>query len=194
MSTHVITGKVRLSYANLFTPRQNDDGTEGKYGVMLLIPKSDKTTLTNIKKAIEAAKEDGRTRLWSGKIPSNLKLPVRDGDEEHPEDTTYEGMYFMNVSAKTKPGVAKLAGKREDGTPILETVTDSTQVYSGCYAKVSINFFAYQNSGNKGISAGLNNVVKVADGEMLGGRARVEDEFAAVDFGDIDFEDEEELF
>lgn len=189
-ATKVITGKVRLSYVHVFQP-QSIDGGEEKYSTSILIPKEDKETLRKIKTAIEAAKELGKSQ-WGGKIPANLKLPLRDGDEERPDDEAYAGHYFINASSKTKPGIAKPIGKTPDGKTKFEEITDSTEVYSGCYARVSINFYPFNKNGNRGIAVGLNNIVKVQDGEPLGGRARLEDEFAEIEFDDV-LEDDDDF-
>ncbi len=177
--TKVITGKVRLSYAHLFKPQAIDEGQEPKYSVCLLIPKSDKKTLKKIKNAIEAAKQAGAPK-WGGKIPANLKMPLRDGDEERSDQPEYAGHYFINANSKLKPGVVD----RD-----LNEILDSTEVYSGCYARASINFFGYNTAGNRGIGCGLNNIQKVADGDYLGGRSRAEDDFDVFE----DDEDEEDL-
>jgi len=175
--TKVITGKVRLSYAHLFKPVAISEGQEPKYSVCLLIPKSDKETLRKIKAAVEAAKQAG-INLWGGKIPATLKTPLRDGDVERPDQPEYAGMYFVNANSKQKPGVVD---KR------VQPILDSTEVYSGCYARASINFFPYNQAGNRGIGCGLNNIQKLADGDYLGGRSRAEDDFDAV--GDDDEDD-----
>lgn len=189
-TTKVLTGKVRLSYANIFQPKAIDGGDE-KYGASILIPKNDKETLKKIKVAVEAAKEIGKSSKWGGKIPANCKLPLRDGDEERPDDEAYAGHYFLNASSNTKPGIAKPIGKGPDGKIKFQEITDSTEVYSGCYAKVSINFYPFAVKGSNGVAAGLNNVVKVQDGEFLGGRANLSDEFADEDF-DL-YEDDEDF-
>lgn len=189
-ATKVITGKVRLSYVHVFQP-QSINGGEEKYSTSILIPKEDKETLRKIKTAIEAAKELGKSQ-WGGKIPANLKLPLRDGDEERPDDEAYAGHYFINASSKTKPGIAKPIGKTPDGKTKFEEITDSTEVYSGCYARISINFYPFNKNGNRGIAVGLNNIVKVQDGEPLGGRARLEDEFAEIEFDDV-LEDDDDF-
>lgn len=189
-ATKVITGKVRLSYVHLFNPQTTDDGSE-KYSTAILIPKSDKETLRKIKAAVDAAVELGKSK-WGGKIPPNLKKPLRDGDEERPDDEAYAGHYFLNASSTNKPGIAKPIGKGPDGKTKFQEITDSTEVYSGCYAKVSLNFYPFDKKGNRGVAAGLNNVVKVQDGEFLGGRASVNDEFADEDFDvDVDGDDED---
>jgi hypothetical protein len=190
-ATKVITGKVRLSYTHIFEP-QSIDGNDEKYSTAILIPKSDKETLRKIKAATDAAKELGKSK-WNGKIPANCKTPLRDGDEERPDDEAYAGHYFLNASSKNKPGIAKPIGKGADGKTKFQEITDTTEVYSGCYAKVSLNFYPFDAKGNRGVAAGLNNVVKVQDGDFLGGRASVNDDFAEEEFDDDVDEDEDFL-
>jgi hypothetical protein len=190
-STKVITGKVRLSYCHVFEPQSIDGGDE-KYSTAILIPKSDKETLRKIKAAVEAAKELGKSK-WGGKVPANCKTPLRDGDEERPDDEAYAGHYFLNASSKNKPGIAKPIGKDASGKTKFQEITDTTEVYSGCYAKVSLNFYPFDAKGNRGVAAGLNNVVKVQDGDFLGGRSNVNDDFAGEDFDDIGGDDEDFL-
>jgi hypothetical protein len=166
--TKVITGKCRLSFVNIFKPVVGMDGGEPKYSVCLLIPKTDKATVKKIKDAVEAAKADGIS-LWGGKVPGNLKTPLRDGDAERADRPEYAGMYFMNVSSKKKPGVVD--ANRND-------IDDESEVYSGCYGRASINFYAYSNR-SKGVGAGLNNIQKIADGERFGGGANPSDDFSS---------------
>ena len=166
-ATKVTTGEVRFSYAHVFEPA-SIEGSEPKYSVSILIDKEDKKTLARVKKAIEAAKQAG-TAKFGGKIPANLKLPLRDGDAEREDDEVYAGKYFINANCKTKPGLID-----KSGNPII----DSTEFYSGCYGHASITFYAFNTSGNKGIACGLNNIMKTRDGEALGGRAKAEDDFA----------------
>lgn len=163
----VITGKVRFSYVHVFKPWAGNEGQEPKYSVCVLIPKSDKKTLEKIQKAIEEAKQEGK-EVWGGKIPAKISTPLRDGDEERPDQPEFRGHYFFNANSKYKPG---LVDKNLD--PIL----DESEFYSGCYGRVSVNFYPYNVSGNRGIAAGLNNIQKLADGEPLGGRTRPEDDF-----------------
>ena len=166
--TKVITGIVRLSYANVWEPKSVNGGKE-KYSVSIIIPKEDKKTLDEIKKAIDAAIEGGKGK-FGGKIPSkaSLKTPLRDGDIDRPEDEAYKNSYFINANSITPPQVVDKNVK-----PILE----HSEIYSGVYARVSINFYAFNSSGNKGIACGLGNIQKIRDGEPLGGRTNAEDEF-----------------
>ncbi len=177
IDTKVVTGKVRFSYANVWEPKSINDGEE-KYSVSLIIPKGDKKTIKDIEKAVEAAKKAGMPK-FGGKIPSNLKMPLRDGDIDREEDENYADSYFINANCKTKPGIVD-----KKGQPII----DSTEFYSGCYGYASITFYAFNSKGNKGIACGLNNLMKIEDGEPLGGRSRAEDDFAdLIDDDDDDF-------
>lgn len=167
--TKVTTGKVRLSYIHLFEPYAMD-GQEPKYSTSVLIPKTDKETLMAIKEAIEQVKKEGAAK-WGGKVPPNLKTPLRDGDAERPDDEAYANCFFLNANSKNKPGVVD---------QYVQPVLDATEVYSGCYGRLTLNFYPYSASGNKGIACGLGNVQKLEDGEPLGGFTRAEDDFEAV--------------
>lgn len=168
-STKVVTGKVRFCYVNVFEPTAMNEGDTPKYNICILIPKDDAKTLDKINKAIEAAKQAGKAKLAdkNGKIPSNLKLPLRDGDDERGDDPAFEGMYFINANSQRKPSIVD-----KDLNPIME----KEEFYSGCYGRASINFYAF-NVSSKGIAAGLNNLQKLEDGEMLAGGSTAEEDF-----------------
>lgn len=172
--TKVITGKARFSYANVWEPKSINGGDE-KYSVSIIISKDDTKTINDIKAAIEAAKQEGKAK-FGGKIPANLKLPLRDGDIDRPDDEAYKNSYFINANSKDKPQIVDKNVK-----PIL----DQSEVYSGCYGRASITLFAFNTNGNKGIACGLGNLQKLSDGEPLSGRSRAEDEFSS--FEDEDF-------
>jgi hypothetical protein len=174
-ATKVITGKVRMSYANLFKARAQEAGQEPKYSVCLLIPKSDVDGVAKVKAAIEAAKAKG-AEMWGGKVPAGLKLPLRDGDTER-DSPEYKGHWFVNTNSKQKPGVV---GTERDIDGKLIPL-DEADVYSGCYGRVSLNFFPYNTKGNKGVGAGLQNVQKVGDGEPLSGRSHASEDFTDSD-------------
>ena len=164
----------RISFANIWEPKAINGGDE-KYSVSCLIPKSDKKTLARIQKAVEAAKEDGKSRKWGGKIPPNLKLPLRDGDIDRPDDENYEDCFFLNASSKDAPQVVD-----RKVNPIL----DPMMVYSGCYCNVSVNFYAFNANGNRGVAAGLGNIQFVRDGERLSGKASADADFDALEDDD----------
>jgi len=180
--TKVITSLVRLSYANIFEPR-SINGSDPKYSVSLIIPKSDKQMIEVIEKAIENAKERDKGK-WNGKIPANLKLPLRDGDEERPEDEAYANSYFINANSTKPPAVVGLEKDKATGKAIRLT---EEEVYSGCYARVSIDFYGYNAAGNRGIACGLGNVQKIEDGERLGGGSTAEEDF---EFEEVDVDED----
>jgi hypothetical protein len=185
IATKMTTGKVRLSYAHIWESKADDYGNLW-YSTAILIPKEDKATLNKYKAIIEALKEQAKAK-YGGKLPKDFHTPLRDGDEEADEKgEAYLGHYFFNAKSKNKPGIAKPVGKNSEGKTKFQEITDTTEVYSGCYAKVSVNFYLFEAKGNKGIAAGLNNIVKVQDGEPLGGgRASVDSDFADEDFDDV---------
>ena len=104
MSATKVVIPCRISFANIFEPKSINGG-DAKYSVSCLIPKADKKTLLAIHKAVEAAKEDGKTRKWGGKIPPNLKMPLRDGDIDRPDDENYQEHFFLNATSKDAPQV-----------------------------------------------------------------------------------------
>ena len=169
--TKIITGICRLSYANIWQAKSINGGTP-KFSTSVLIPKSDTVTVARVKKAIQAAYEEGEGKLkGNGKsVPplATLKTPMRDGDVERPDDPAYEGHWFVNANSGTAPGVVDI-----NRQPIIDT----SEIYSGVYARVSLSFYAFNSNGNKGIACGLQNIQKVRDGESLGGRTKAEDDF-----------------
>ena len=178
--TKVITGpRTRWSYANVWDPKSINGGAP-KYSVSLIIPKSDTKTVEKINAAIQAAYEEGQSKLkGNGKsVPalSIIKTPLRDGDLERPDDEAYKNSYFINANSANAPGIVDA-----DRIPILER----SEVYSGVYGRASINLYAFNTNGNKGIACGLNNLQKISDGEPLGGRSRAEDDFATDDEDDF---------
>ena len=174
--TKVITGKnTRLSYFHGWEPTSINGGPE-RYSVSVLIPKDDKETVKAINDAVDVAIEEGIAK-FGGKKPNKaaIKLPLRDGDTER-EDEAYAGHWFINANSKTAPQIVDKAVK-----PIL----DRDEVYSGCYARVSLNFYAFNSNGNKGIACGLGNIQKIRDGEPLGGRSCATDDFSTEEDDDF---------
>lgn len=171
LNTKVITGKARFSYLHVWEPTAISEGGEKKYSVSLIIPKSDTKTVEAIKAAIQNALKAGVGK-FGGKIPPVYKNPLRDGDAERPEDEAYKGCYFINANCKTKPGVVNAMRK---------PIENEEELYSGCYGYASITFYAFNTNGNKGVACGLNNLMKVADGDPLGGRSTAENDFANIE-------------
>ena len=176
MATKVITGvNTRWSYANVWEPKAMEGG-KPKFSVSLIIPKSDTMTVGKIKAAIEEAYRDGQSKLKGNakSVPalSTLRTPLRDGDLERPDDPAYANAHFVNANSDIAPGIVD-ADKNQ--------ILNRAEVYSGCYGRASINFYAYNANGNRGIACGLNNLQKIKDGEPLGSRASAESDFATAD-------------
>jgi hypothetical protein len=174
--TKVVTGEVRLSYANVWEPKSINGGKE-RYSVSVIIPKSAQRTIEKIEKAVDAAIEEGLSK-FNGKKPNKkaIKLPLRDGDTEK-DDPAYADSYFLNANSMTAP---QIVDKN------VEPILDRSEVYSGIYARVSLNFYTYNVNGNKGVAVGLGNIQKLKDGQPLGNRSTAVDDFDAIDNDDDD--------
>lgn len=171
-TTKVVTGKVRFSYCHVFEPSAISEGADKKYSVSLIIPKKDTATVEKLKAAIKMAFEEGKAK-FGGKLPSTWKNPLRDGDEERPDDESYAKAYFINANSKRRPGIVD-----ENRNEII----DAEEFYSGCFGRASINFYAFNFNGTKGVAAGLQNLQKLADGDRLGGGvSSPEDDFSDTD-------------
>ena len=146
----------RFSYLHCWEP-DSVNGGDPKYSVSAIIPKSDTKTINAIKAAIEQAKKDSVSK-WGGKVPANLKLPLRDGDIDRPDDEAYAGCYFFNANSRQAPQVVDSK---------VQPILDQSEVYSGCYGKISVTFYGYNSNGNRGIAAGLGNIQKLKDGKLI---------------------------
>ena len=165
--TKVVTGECRFSYANLWEAKAMDEKSKPKYSVSLIIPKSDTKTIEKVKAAIQAAYDEGKSKLSNGKsVPSlnSIKTPLRDGDIDRPDDEAYANSYFINANSLLAPGIVDA-----DRQPILE--------HSGIYGRASITFYAFNTKTSRGIACGLQNVQKLRDGDPLGGHSSAEEDF-----------------
>lgn len=176
---------VRFSYAYLFEARESDDADEDTgekkkfFSTMVLIPKEDKAAIAkinNIVNAIVAEKFKGKT--------ANLKLPLRDGDEEFDEKGDYvKGHFFFNCKSKVKPGV--VGTEVNDLTNKLEPLSPD-EFKSGDFGRISVNFYSYEGKKSKGVAVGLGNVQKLKDGESLGSSRSADEDFGALAKGFAD--------
>lgn len=161
----------RLSFVHVLDVDKN-----GMYSCALLVPRTDTKTLADINKAVDAAIEDGKSKLGdkNGKVNKRmLKLPLRDADLEEKTYDGYKGMMYFNAKNKYRPQVVDLH---------LQPIDDETEIYSGCHCRVIINFYAFSRDGNRGVAASLGNIQKVSDDDRLGGnRACATDDFDAED-------------
>lgn len=168
----ITTGKVRLSFCHIWQPQTPQNGGEPKYSVTILIPKSDVATINALYAEMEQAKQAGVSNAWGGTMPPIVKIPLYDGDGVRPSGEPFgpecKGHMVITASSKTQPQVVDLN---------VQPILNQAEVYSGCYGRVNLNFFAYNQAGNRGIGCGLNCIQKVADGEPLSGGVSVQEAF-----------------
>ncbi|MGL5314857.1 MAG: DUF2815 family protein [Peptostreptococcaceae bacterium] len=169
----IITGKVRANYPNIFTPVKLEEDQEAKYSITILIPKTDIQTLEAINTKIYKTK----LQLFEkyNNIPDNIKSPLRDGDIEKPDNEAYRNHYFINTSSKFKPGIVDQK---------LNPITNPNEIYAGCYIRASLNLYPYYNNGMCGVGCGVNNIQKIADGEIINTKPRPEDDFSVINLED----------
>lgn len=171
----ITTGKVRASYVNVFQPKVPKNGGEPKYTLTLLIPKTDTATLNSIYAEIEKAKLEGAQKVFNGAVPPMCKTTLYDGDGYQPSGEAFgeecRGHMVLRTSSTARPLTVGLD---------MQEILNPADVYSGCYVRANINFYAYNNEGNKGIACGLNAVQKIGDGEPLTARVSAEEAFGGI--------------
>ena len=179
MGRQVMTPVFRASYAHVFTPKE-DLGGKLKYSVAMLFDKSE--DLSELKAIVKEAINE----KWGGKPPKGLKSPFKDGDaNDNEKGDDYKNKIYINASSVTKPGVVDSQ---------VNAILDTTEFYSGCYARATVNAYAYDVKVNKGVAFGLRNIQKIKDGEPLGGRNKAEHDFSAIPQSDQPQEDNSSLF
>ncbi len=173
----ITIGPVRFSYLHAFEAVAIEEGQTKKFSVSAIIPKSDKAVLKAIATAIEAAKQSGKDSKFAGKIPANLKLPLRDGDTERPEDEAYKAAMFLNAHATTRPGIVDAA---------RNPIVDQSALVSGDYGYLNVTFYPFNLGGSKGVAVGFNHLMKTKDGEPLSARISADAAFEDIDLsGDL---------
>lgn len=169
---NLVTGKIRFSYVNVFSPRVTPNGDE-KYSVTILIPKNDVDTYQKIIEGINKCLQENLSNVFGGVMPSNPKLPIHDGDGlrqgGEPYGAECKSHWVITANSNSAPEIVDA-----NCNPIIS----KNEFYSGCYGRASLRFYAYNQNGNKGIGCGLGNVQKLEDGQPLDGRTT-----AAEDFG-----------
>lgn len=167
-TTNVTTGEVRLSFVHLFKPYAFQPGQDEKFSTTILLPKTDTATKQRIDAAIAAAKQKGATGSWNGVVPPVVPDPIWDGDGVKQDGTPFgpeckgHWVFTARSSADYPPEVVDRMGN-----PII----NQTDIYSGCYARVNVEFWPYNFNGKKGVGCSLGPVQKLRDGEALGGSA-----------------------
>lgn len=166
----ITTGVARASFAHVYQPAAPQGGGEPKYQITLLIPKSDMSTLNLLTAEIEQVKQSNAQQF--GGQTAGLKIPLYDGDGVMPNGGAWgeecRGHMVLRASSKDQPAIVDTN---------VQPLLSPNAVYSGCYVRASVNFYAYNQPMNKGIGCGLNAVQKIADGEPLANRVSPEEAF-----------------
>lgn len=180
-----------MNFVRVFEPEAFNGG-DPKYSVVLSFEQSNTALVEKIRSAIQECVEKAKAQ-HGGKLPKGFKVvDLKDGDTDYETDG-FAGMFTLKASSAYKPEVVKKA--KVMGKSQMVPITDEEEFYSGCYGFASVSFFAYDNGVSKGVTCGLNSLLKSRDGEKLGGGGGS----AATDFaGVIDdiedpFEDEDDV-
>lgn len=190
--TKCTIGEVRMNFARVFKPEAIDDKSEPKYSIVLTFPKTDTALYNKIEAAIEECKKKAVAK-FGGVLPKKFNvIEIQDG-ADWDEKFNLEDQWVIKASSAYKPEVVKKA--KVMGKVQLVPITDEEEFYSGCYGYAAVAFYAYDTDRSKGITCGLNSLLKSRDGERLGGNGgSVEDDYADV-LDDIEdaFEDSDDV-
>lgn len=194
--SRVLSPEAVISYPNVFVPRPqdpDDPDSPKKYSAAFVFPAG--TDLKELKTAvIQEAKERWGSKL--GKKASlkpletsngpalflvsedeklKLRLPWREDGEEkgYPE-----GSVFINARSQRKPQIVTIYPSADDPSKPAK-LEDESKLYAGAIVKVSLDVYAYDKNGNKGVTFGLGNIQLIRDGERLDGSVAAENEFEA---------------
>lgn len=168
-----------ILYPNIFTPVKSNftNNETEKYKCTLLIDKTDEKMIRTINLAIKEAAEEATQTIWKGIRPKERYSPLQDGDGTMKNGNEWgpecQNKWVIRASSTRKPGVL-------DGLNGKERMTDPKKLYSGCRVHVTVDFFGYNVSGNKGIACGIKNIMKIAEGERLDGTRTAEEDFSDI--------------
>jgi hypothetical protein len=162
----VLTPEFRAAFADVWKARAYEDG-EPKFGLVMVFPKT--TDISALKRAAEKVARE----KWGDKLPELMKagkirLPWREGSEYGEYDGFDDSVVFIRATSKRPPGIVDRSNQR---------IIDQSEFYSGCFARATVNAFAYETKGNRGVSFGLLNLQKIRDGESFAGAANPEQDF-----------------
>ena len=171
-----LTSEVRLSYIHIDEPYAQDANTEPKYQAAILLPKSEQACYADIMAAIQAAYQQGVQNKWKGAQPqlNDRTTPIHDGDATRASGEPYgeecRGCWVLSAKSKNKPEVVHISN--------IHSLLPMGSVKSGDYARVMLNFYAYDSNGNRGVACSLGNIMITREGEPLGNRSSASSDFA----------------
>ena len=176
----VTLNDVRFSYLNVFQPKPpfNNPQGEAKFSTTILVPKTNTQAKALIDQAIATAIEEGVSSKWGGVRPPQPAICVHDGDGPRPSDgqpfgAECRGCWVFTASCKADRPPFVVDGQ-------VQPIIDPTQVYSGMWGNVSVNFYAYNQAGKKGVGCGLNGIQKVRDDDPLSAHVTAQDAFQPI--------------
>ncbi len=192
--TKCLIGEARMNFVHVFAPDSFDEKSKPKYSVVLTFPKTNKELYKKIQAAIDECTEKAKSR-YGGTLPKKFNIvEIQDG-ADWDEKFNLEDEWVIKASSSYKPEILKKG--KVMGKVQLITITDEDEFYSGCYGYASVAFYKYDTGVSKGITCGLNSVLKSRDGERLGsGTGNVEADYAGVldDIDDFENEDDNDVY
>lgn len=168
----IITGPVICSFPVLAAPRPPAPGAEPRFSVVCVL--SGKQMQEEWFKKLKARCQEVATEKFGANKLNGLRSPFRPNTERDVEPfASLEDGVFFNAWTKTRPGMVDAK---------VNEIMDAKEIYSGAIIRVSLTPFAYENSGNKGVSLGLNNIQLLrTDTPRFDGRRAASAEFEAVE-------------
>lgn len=173
MQKKIMTPKFRVSFPNVFEARAVVAGQKPKYSLTMLFNMSeiDKDPVQKKlwEEMVQAAKVTAAEK-WPKALPANMQSPFRKGEEKEQYSGYGPGIIFVTASTTTRPGLVDAQ---------MVKIIQPEDFYAGCYARATVNPYAWSYLGKNGVSFGLQNIQKLADGDAFSGRADAESDFDA---------------
>ncbi len=165
----LITPKFPGSYVNLASPRKVEDG-DPYFGLNIVLPKT-----SPFWKEVDELTEKAAIEKF-GEVPKNLSLTRKDGDDFTDKSPTWAGCFSQPCNRKAMHGRPDIIDLKK------RKLLDPAELYSGAFYVVTLRVAAYKfGQVKKGVSLFLQNVVKIEDGDRIGGnRSTAEDDFADI--------------
>jgi hypothetical protein len=158
-----LTPEAIIVWPHLFEPTSFNDSEE-YYRALLLFEKD--VDFSTLHAAVRAAALKKFSAINDEDF-KNLRKPIRRGSEKAVDKTGgidkesfYFNRYFINAKSKFQPQIVDIYNA---------PITDETAIYGGCIVRAYLSFFGYDFAGNLGVSCSLRALIKIDDGDPLGG-------------------------
>lgn len=145
-------------------------GGKAKCSLAVTIPKSDKKTCADAKKAIDRAISDAIAKKWDGKRPAKIATPLRDGDVDREGSSLFSDRWFVNASTSKKPILLHLDG----------STASADEFATGATIRAKLSMYPYSYMGRYGIACGLEALWLVKPADTLDDNTVDDDEFDAL--------------